>query len=162
MSDLNETLIFSKDFQKNSSANFTKIRSEGAELFHVDRWTDMTRLILAFRNSAVAPTNFTAFTWYLMLLRLHVCVSTPKYAAHNTKIPFLITANTVPLLTVRKVLSLSHTQGCKSTRLIVVIKYIITGAFQTASFLPANYWRTVIRPLLQKVAVHRLLITFNI
>ena len=66
-----------------------------------DRRTDMTYLIFAFRNSAIAPTNCTAFTWYLMFLRLHVRVSTPKYAGHNTEIPFLITANRLPVLTVK-------------------------------------------------------------
>jgi hypothetical protein len=34
-----------------------KIRPMGAELFHVDGWTDMTKLIVAFRNFANAPKN---------------------------------------------------------------------------------------------------------
>jgi hypothetical protein len=35
LSDVNETWIFSKDFQKNSQiSNFVKIRPVGAELFH--------------------------------------------------------------------------------------------------------------------------------
>jgi hypothetical protein len=93
-----------------------------------------------------------------MFLRLDIRVSTPKYVAHYTEISFLITANRLPVLTVRNVLSLLHTQRCNNTRLIAVIKYIITG---TASFLPPNYWRSVIRPLLHNIAVHKLLITFN-
>jgi len=32
-----------------------KIRPVGAELFHVDRQNDMTKLIVAFRNFANAP-----------------------------------------------------------------------------------------------------------
>jgi len=34
-----------------------KIRPVGAELFHVDRQTDMMKLIDAFRNFAQAPKN---------------------------------------------------------------------------------------------------------
>jgi len=34
-----------------------KIRPVGAELLHVDRWTDMTKLVDAFRNSANTPKN---------------------------------------------------------------------------------------------------------
>jgi len=32
-----------------------KIRQVGAELFHADGWTDMKKLIVAFRNFANAP-----------------------------------------------------------------------------------------------------------
>jgi hypothetical protein len=34
-----------------------KIRPVGAELFHADRRTDMTKLTIAFRNFANAPQN---------------------------------------------------------------------------------------------------------
>jgi len=37
--------------------NFIKIRPVGAELFHVDRRTDMTKLLIAFRNFANSPIN---------------------------------------------------------------------------------------------------------
>ena len=37
--------------------NFIKIRPVGAELFHVARQTDMTKLTVAFRNVANAPKN---------------------------------------------------------------------------------------------------------
>ena len=41
LSDFNEALIFSTDFQKNTQiSNFMKIRQMGAELFHADRWAD--------------------------------------------------------------------------------------------------------------------------
>jgi len=33
-----------------------KIRQEGAQMFHADGRTDMTMLIVAFRNFANAPT----------------------------------------------------------------------------------------------------------
>jgi hypothetical protein len=36
-----------------------KIRPVEAELFHADRRTDMTKLIVAFRNFANAPKNET-------------------------------------------------------------------------------------------------------
>ena len=36
-------------------SSFIKIRPMGAELFHADRQTDMTKLIVAFHNSANAP-----------------------------------------------------------------------------------------------------------
>jgi len=44
-------------FDKNTS-NFMKIRPVGAELFHADRRTDMTKLIIAFRNFANAPKTY--------------------------------------------------------------------------------------------------------
>jgi hypothetical protein len=41
LSDLNQTWIFSENFQKNTPAsNFLKIRPGGAKLFHVDRQLD--------------------------------------------------------------------------------------------------------------------------
>ena len=36
-----------------------KIRLFGAELFRADGWTDMTKLIVAFRNFARAPKTPT-------------------------------------------------------------------------------------------------------
>jgi len=38
-----------------------KIRPVGAELLHADRWTDMTKLTVAFRNMANAPKNKPCF-----------------------------------------------------------------------------------------------------
>jgi hypothetical protein len=38
-------------------SNFTKIRLVGAEVFHVDRRTDMTKLMVAFHNYAIAYKN---------------------------------------------------------------------------------------------------------
>jgi hypothetical protein len=56
--DFNETWIFSTDFRKNPQiSNFTKIRPVGAELFHSDGRTEVTKLIVAFRNFANASKN---------------------------------------------------------------------------------------------------------
>ena len=58
LSDFNQTLIFSTGVRKNQVLNFVKIRLVGAELFHADRRTyvrtEMTKLIVAFRNFANA------------------------------------------------------------------------------------------------------------
>jgi len=54
--DLDKTRDFLDGFSKNTQIpNFTKIRPVWAELFRVDRRTDMTKLIAAFRNFANAP-----------------------------------------------------------------------------------------------------------
>jgi hypothetical protein len=37
-------------------SNLIKIRPIGLEMAHADRWTGMTKLILAFRNFANVPT----------------------------------------------------------------------------------------------------------
>ena len=59
LSYFNETQIFATDFfSKNTQiSNFMKIRPVVTELFHVERQTDMTRLIVAFRNFAKAPNK---------------------------------------------------------------------------------------------------------
>jgi len=58
LSDFNETWIFSIDFEKNMQvADFMRSRPVGAEMFHADRQTDMTKLTVAFRNFANAPKN---------------------------------------------------------------------------------------------------------
>jgi len=56
------TLEFSPQFSKNTQIpDFIKIRPVGAELFHADGRTDgrsdMTKLIVVFRNFAHAPKN---------------------------------------------------------------------------------------------------------
>ena len=46
-------------FENVQISNFMKIRPLGTQLFHTNRWTDgrtdMTKLTVAFRNSANAP-----------------------------------------------------------------------------------------------------------
>jgi len=50
-------------------SNLMNIRPVGAELFHADgqtdRWTDMTKLIVAFRNFANAPNTEPCRLTYL-------------------------------------------------------------------------------------------------
>jgi hypothetical protein len=48
--------------KKTQISNLTKICPVGAELFHADGRTDLTKLIVAFRNFAKAPqkVNITA------------------------------------------------------------------------------------------------------
>ena len=48
--DFNKTWIFMTDFQTMKYMYFMKICPVEAELFHLDRWTDMTKLIAAFYN----------------------------------------------------------------------------------------------------------------
>jgi hypothetical protein len=61
LSDFNGTLIFSIDFRKNIQiSTIVKIRSVGAELFHPDGRTDMTKLIVAFRSFANEPKNVSS------------------------------------------------------------------------------------------------------
>ena len=49
-------LEFSRQiFDKIQISSFIKIRTMGAELFHADGRTDMTNLIVGFRNFAKAP-----------------------------------------------------------------------------------------------------------
>ena len=45
-------------FEKYSNIKFHKIRPLGAELFHAGGRTDMTQLIVAFRNFANEPKNW--------------------------------------------------------------------------------------------------------
>ena len=48
----------SRQISKNTEiSNFIKIRPVGAQLFHADRRTDMTKLIVAFRNFAYLPKD---------------------------------------------------------------------------------------------------------
>jgi len=70
LSDFNE-LNFLDRFSKNRKiSDFMIICPVGAELFHVDRWTDMTKLIVAFCNFANVPKkheNYKKFcSWKYM------------------------------------------------------------------------------------------------
>jgi hypothetical protein len=56
LSDCNENLILSTYFRKIMEyQNLMKIRLVGAELFHADDQTDVTKPIAYFRNFAKAP-----------------------------------------------------------------------------------------------------------
>jgi hypothetical protein len=49
--------ILRQIFEKCSKSEFMKIRPLWAELFHADGRTEMTKLIVVFRNFANSPTN---------------------------------------------------------------------------------------------------------
>jgi len=56
LSDFNETWICKTFFPNNTEiSNFMKLRPVRAELFHADGQTDITKLIVVFRNFANAP-----------------------------------------------------------------------------------------------------------
>jgi hypothetical protein len=62
LSDFNENLILSKDFRKIlKTSNFKHIRQIGAELFYEEGHTDMTQLVVAFRNFGNARKNKCKF-----------------------------------------------------------------------------------------------------
>jgi hypothetical protein len=44
-------------FENTRTSNFMKTRPVGAELFHVDGQTDMTKLTVTFHSSTNAPKN---------------------------------------------------------------------------------------------------------
>jgi hypothetical protein len=57
LSDFNKCLIFAIDFRILLLSNFMRVRPASAGSFHADGWTDMTKLIVAYRNFATAPKN---------------------------------------------------------------------------------------------------------
>jgi len=65
LSHFNETWVFSTDFRKCLNMKFHENFLLGAELLHADRHmdrrtdvqTDMTKVVVAFRNFAKAPKN---------------------------------------------------------------------------------------------------------
>ena len=61
LSDFNETL-YRKIFYKFSNTKFNQNPSSGAEVFYVDRRTDMTKLIVDLRNFANGPFKLTLQT----------------------------------------------------------------------------------------------------
>jgi len=55
--------------------NFIEPRPVGAELFHEDGQTDMTKLIVGFRNIANAPWSWS---WFLGWTSVWVCASVQR------------------------------------------------------------------------------------
>jgi hypothetical protein len=47
-----------KFLDKSSNIKFMEIRPVGAEVFHADGWTAITKLIVAFHNFAKTPKKF--------------------------------------------------------------------------------------------------------
>jgi len=69
LSRLKKKLIFSRDYRQNNQiSNLMKICSVGAKLFHGDRRTDKTKLIVAFRNSTNVPQSVCVITYYHRIL----------------------------------------------------------------------------------------------
>ena len=51
--------------------NFTKIRPVEVALIHADRQTDMTKVIISFRNCANRPKNSgVSHIWYVYLIMI--------------------------------------------------------------------------------------------
>jgi hypothetical protein len=59
-SGFNYTFILQTCSSNTQISNFVKIRPVGAELFGADGQTDMTKLIVAFRNFTNGPKHITA------------------------------------------------------------------------------------------------------
>ena len=55
MPDLNKTWVFSTDLEKNLNIEFHENTSAGAEFFHADRQTDMTKLVVDLRSFSNGP-----------------------------------------------------------------------------------------------------------
>ena len=78
LSDFNKTLIFSTDFRKKTQiSSFIKILRVGSELFHEDGQTDMTKLLVAFRNFVNMPENLSQLFTYVFfpIIASHVTLA---------------------------------------------------------------------------------------
>jgi hypothetical protein len=74
LSDFNETWIFSTDFRKKAQiTSFIKIRPVGAELFHADGQTDMTKLRAVFRSFVNAPNKLVIVISYVVCANHVIC-----------------------------------------------------------------------------------------
>ena len=60
-----------------------KIRLHGAELFHADRRTDMTKLKVAFRNFANASKNTRSAHGFIYVLSLYLETSLISLGSTN-------------------------------------------------------------------------------
>jgi hypothetical protein len=77
LSDFNEPWISPTDFSKNNKIYFMNIRLVTSELFHedtqTDRRTDMTKLIVAFHNFAIAPEKGSKQESYISDIQVYNC-----------------------------------------------------------------------------------------
>ena len=62
LSGFNEMWIFSKGFESTQLQNLMKICPVVTKLFHADRRSDVTKLIVAFRSFANGPTEYLNMT----------------------------------------------------------------------------------------------------
>ena len=81
-------LVFMQSFEKHSDIKFHENPSSGAEALHVDRQTDMTKIIVAFHNSAIAykkntkpciifhciAMQYLDYLWWILLPQVHLLV----------------------------------------------------------------------------------------
>jgi len=58
LSDLMKSDVSRPSFEKDANIKFHENRSGGAELFHADGRTDLTKLKVAFRYFAKVPKNY--------------------------------------------------------------------------------------------------------
>ena len=77
LSDFNQPSVFSIYFPKILISNFMNIRPVGNDLCHVNRQTDMTKLMAIFRNFANA-LNESQLRVKLLLLLLLLLLSNAK------------------------------------------------------------------------------------
>jgi hypothetical protein len=82
-------IIFLDRFSKISKkSDFMKIRPVGAELLHVNGQTDMTKIIVAFRNFVNVPKTVSMKNpILLLLLLLHILEQKYTYTNTSTYIP---------------------------------------------------------------------------
>jgi hypothetical protein len=87
LSDFNDTLIFWKDFRKYSNMKLHENPSSGSRVVSCgrqDRQTDMTKLMVAFRNFANAPKKIHLLTQCICVF--HTILSTNLLVPSSTSI----------------------------------------------------------------------------
>ena len=102
--DLKEAQIFVTNFREVQRRNFMEVCPVGAELFHADRQTDMTKLTVAFCNIANAPktttanvvTTTTTTTIQITCQKTHTTYEPPKlFCKHLVLVPTICTTTSL-------------------------------------------------------------------
>jgi len=88
-----------------------KIRPVGAEVFHTDRQSEMTKLIAVFRNFANAPNNEPRFTVENMCIFLRVGTQFIKSFSRNELFKELIVVQLGHLI--------NYCPTCKVNRVVI-------------------------------------------